>query len=617
MFLIGVSKLTTLVRSDSLDEVSKLLMRNPKLAHVRDRNGNTALIIAALLNRQECGLVLVLRGADINASDTRLGYTALHIAVEKSHVSFATMLLERGADPNAINSKLYSPLHLTALNGCKEVVHLLVEKGARLDPPDNLNRTPVQVAIEMGNTDIACMLIERGCDLNVKDKEKKTPLQQALGKGYLGIVSIIEFRLNQESEQRKLATAQRVLKIRDSLLSVSSSNVSSPASTTTVEGWRSVMPGASLASNMTEKTPNSMLGAEPVSADSVLEGVKDGGSMSSINSRRKKSGRNEVGTDATRVPDQEIEIKSDDVGSAESTVEGAPSTEAKKLKNKKKTGQSTPDGDGIKKSTAKKKKKKKKNRLGEPGQAEIQRTQSELSHLGLSRIGGDDDKSSVSELSVSTLSMSTRMSTGRKVPSRVTSSRPPVRLEETLAYTAMAATNSRPDLQVERVSEDPNVRRHKLRSLAYRDSPFALGEGGGSRDTSADFAYYDSDGGDKDSGSRHLVLCGLVRAPTFISNRKERSRQGGNEDLYVSFAEHMMYSPDAVDSHEQQLRSPSPNRSRVDLSSQEAAMMTARLLREQRGPNGLGGSSGGWCAPLPFRHNSLPAGPKKNVCSVQ
>jgi len=209
------------------------------------------------------------------------------------------------------------------------------------------------------------------------------------------------------------------------------------------------------------------------------------------------------------------------------------------------------------------------------------------------------------------------MSTGRKVPSRVTSSRPPARLEETLAFTAMAATNSRPDLQVERVLEDPNVRRHKLRSLAYRDSPFALGEGGESRDTSADFSYYDSDGGDKDSGSRHLVLCGLVRASTFNSNRKERNRHG-DEDLYVSFAEHMN-TPNAADGHEQQLRS-SPNRSRVDLSSQEAAVTTARLLREQRGVSGLvgGGSSGGWCNPVPARQNGLAASPKKNhVCAVQ
>jgi ankyrin repeat protein len=232
LFLFGVDKLISLIREDNADGVSKLLSRNPKLVQDRDKNGSTALIVAALLNRLEIGLILILRGADINAADTRLGYTALHIAVEKIHIAFATMLLERGADPNAINSKLFSALHIAALNGCREVVHLLIAKGAGLDPPDSLKRSPLLIAIEVGNTEVACMLIEHGCDITTKDKEKKTPIQNALEKGYLGIATLIECRHNQEAAmKRETNAAAKLLPSPTLLKSVSqdSASISGPA----------------------------------------------------------------------------------------------------------------------------------------------------------------------------------------------------------------------------------------------------------------------------------------------------------------------------------------------------------------------------------------------------
>jgi ankyrin repeat protein len=68
IFLFGVDKALSLVKENKEESLGRLLSRNPRLVHDRDRNGNTCLLIAALYNRLEIGLLLLLRGADINAA---------------------------------------------------------------------------------------------------------------------------------------------------------------------------------------------------------------------------------------------------------------------------------------------------------------------------------------------------------------------------------------------------------------------------------------------------------------------------------------------------------------------------------------------------------------------
>jgi ankyrin repeat protein len=87
-------------RLDAADVCRLLIDRGANL-NIRDRAGNTPLIIAACLNHQCSAAELLRAGADPHASNDS-GITALHYAADASEaVALVEMLLEAGADPRA------------------------------------------------------------------------------------------------------------------------------------------------------------------------------------------------------------------------------------------------------------------------------------------------------------------------------------------------------------------------------------------------------------------------------------------------------------------------------------------------------------------------------------
>ncbi len=73
---------------------------------------------------------LILRGANIDAVDTRSGNSALHSAILESKEAAAVFLVHKGALPNNKNSKGEAPIHLAAMNGLETLVGVLLECGA-------------------------------------------------------------------------------------------------------------------------------------------------------------------------------------------------------------------------------------------------------------------------------------------------------------------------------------------------------------------------------------------------------------------------------------------------------------------------------------------------------
>lgn len=87
----------------------------------------------------------------------RDGNTALHLAAARNHLPLATLLLVRGADPNLTNHAGHTPLLLGYLNFLGHqfppgspfdpLGQLLLKHGARLDIAGKEGRTPLQVAV--------------------------------------------------------------------------------------------------------------------------------------------------------------------------------------------------------------------------------------------------------------------------------------------------------------------------------------------------------------------------------------------------------------------------------------------------------------------------------------
>uniref|UniRef100_A0A8C2ZUZ6 Ankyrin repeat domain 52 n=1 Tax=Cyclopterus lumpus TaxID=8103 RepID=A0A8C2ZUZ6_CYCLU len=162
------------------DVAAGLLVKTvgPKLVHVSDAKGRTALHAAAY-SGNVAGLQLVLaQGAEVNAVDhcgcsalmVAADYgqtmavefllhkanpdltlvdvdtnTALHLACSKGHEMCALLILGETSDSsliNATNSTLQMPLHIAARKGLATVVQVLLSRGAAVMAVDEEGHTP-------------------------------------------------------------------------------------------------------------------------------------------------------------------------------------------------------------------------------------------------------------------------------------------------------------------------------------------------------------------------------------------------------------------------------------------------------------------------------------------
>jgi ankyrin repeat protein len=130
--LHGINSAVKYARDGHGKQLSDLLAKKPHLINQKNKNGNSILHIACWKGNTDMVLMLLMRGADINATDSK-GYTPLLVAIEFNHDDLATLLLQRGADINIANQALCLPLHVAALSGCKNVVVPLLQRGADID----------------------------------------------------------------------------------------------------------------------------------------------------------------------------------------------------------------------------------------------------------------------------------------------------------------------------------------------------------------------------------------------------------------------------------------------------------------------------------------------------
>lgn len=102
-----------------------------RLLNQRNKNGATALFLAARFNYPEIVKLLIAYGADLNLLSN--GVTPLWLAAKANKGDMITVLLENGADINR-RCKGCSPLWIAALRGNINAVCELLRKGADLKP---------------------------------------------------------------------------------------------------------------------------------------------------------------------------------------------------------------------------------------------------------------------------------------------------------------------------------------------------------------------------------------------------------------------------------------------------------------------------------------------------
>ena len=122
----------------------------------------------------------LVEGVDVNAK-YKDGWTPLHMAAEGGHREIVDLLIAKGADINATagaggDGEGWTPLHEAAEEGHKKVVGLLILKGADINVKNGDGRTPLDLAIKHKNAEIADILRKHGGKKSGELKaEKETP----------------------------------------------------------------------------------------------------------------------------------------------------------------------------------------------------------------------------------------------------------------------------------------------------------------------------------------------------------------------------------------------------------------------------------------------------------
>jgi ankyrin repeat protein len=159
----------------------------------RRRNGNTtdeSIFLAVSINDLSRVRRLLERGANVDVVDNS-GWTPLHVAAHHGHRDIVALLLRSGANVDAVDNNGWTPLHHAAHDGHRDIVALLLEGGANVNAATNNGRTPLHVAAHDGHRDIVALLLRSGANVDAVDNYGWTPLHWAAHDGHRDVVTLL------------------------------------------------------------------------------------------------------------------------------------------------------------------------------------------------------------------------------------------------------------------------------------------------------------------------------------------------------------------------------------------------------------------------------------------
>jgi ankyrin repeat protein len=159
------------------DIVRLLLDKGADLEAKDSKEGRTALLWAVRHNRNDMVEALLDKGASQKAKDKR-GYTALVTAALYANPDTLSLLLDRAGRPEQDAAEMPLLLYAAAA-GRTDNIRLLLEKGADINARDDYGHTALMWAAKGGKKDVVKFLLEKGADAGLRDKEGKMALDVA------------------------------------------------------------------------------------------------------------------------------------------------------------------------------------------------------------------------------------------------------------------------------------------------------------------------------------------------------------------------------------------------------------------------------------------------------
>ncbi len=186
-------------------KVEALLDAAPELVNGGGASGMPPLMLALYARRTELADFLVSRGAEVNiwtaaalgdlavverelsanpaliASYSSDGWTPLHLAAFFGHKELAEFLVDRGADVQArsANTMCNFPLHAAVAGRHTEVAAILLSHGAEVDGRQVSGYTALHSAAANGDESTILLLLAHEATRGLQNEEGKTPLDMA------------------------------------------------------------------------------------------------------------------------------------------------------------------------------------------------------------------------------------------------------------------------------------------------------------------------------------------------------------------------------------------------------------------------------------------------------
>jgi ankyrin repeat protein len=178
-----------------------------ELLDIQNREGQTALIVAARYDRIDVVDLLIKAGANLDIQNHE-GQTALIVAAVYGHIDVVDLLIKAGANLDSGKDTALSMAtfhyHISRRGCYLDIARLLITANANLDIPNFHGYTALSIAVLCNRTNIINLLVEAGANPNIKDNSGKTVLMQLLDNDNV-------FRLPRDDDAT-IATAKLIAK---------------------------------------------------------------------------------------------------------------------------------------------------------------------------------------------------------------------------------------------------------------------------------------------------------------------------------------------------------------------------------------------------------------------
>jgi ankyrin repeat protein len=151
----------------------KQLLDSGAPVNAQNREGKTALMLAAKIGFGEVVKTLLDHGADLKLKDHD-GNTAWNYAAQGGNVDTLRALVDKGADIHSKDSDGYTAFDYLALHGATDALKVVLDAGADINAFNKDGKTGLMEAARIGFTQTANILLQRGANIALKDRDGNT-----------------------------------------------------------------------------------------------------------------------------------------------------------------------------------------------------------------------------------------------------------------------------------------------------------------------------------------------------------------------------------------------------------------------------------------------------------